>query len=406
MAELSRNALPLTRRRFLAHASALAAGTALAGCSSTGSPRERPRRVVLVRFGGGVRFEDCFGPEERSLTPFLRSLAERGTLFSELWNDHLTRHDTATLSLLTGRYGTRQSGNAAGDANVEELGQAALIGEAVRRGRSLPETKVLAAGVPDQSLHPAFGESYRAITFATEGSAHAERTLSGDPSLGRTPHVEMGNRRFGRIASDLASGFWPESIEPRRKLVEEAAAREVESEAPERPELGPVIAAALTERILDDEPYIAAEDADRWLTDLTIGALRHLRPDFTALAWSTPDLAHLGAWRSYVAQVRQLDVLLERLWRFLETDPYYRGRTTLLVTPDCGRGSERFDQHAEPADDPQLRRLFLVAAGVGIDPGTLVEDRRQQIDVAPTIARILEIDLPEAEGQPLAEISA
>ena len=122
-------------------------------------------------------------------------------------------------------------------------------------------------------------------------------------------------------------------------------------------------------------------------------------------AFSTPDLAHAGSWRSYAAQVTRIDLLLMTLHRFVETDLYYQGRTALFVVPDCGRGTQRFDQHAEPFGDEAQRRLFLLAVGRIVPAGSVVEDRREQIDVAPTIAARLGFEIADAEGAPLKELA-
>src|SRR5206468_2680955 len=101
--------------------------------------------------------------------------------------------------------------------------------------------------------------------------------------------------------------------------------------------------------------------------------------------------------RTYAEAVRGLDVHLLRLKRFLDDDPYYRGRTALLVTTDCGRGDPRFDEHLEPFEDPLHRKVFLLALGVGVPENRVSDERRAQIDVAPTIARMLDFELPGAE---------
>jgi predicted AlkP superfamily pyrophosphatase or phosphodiesterase len=54
--------------------------------------------------------------------------------------------------------------------------------------------------------------------------------------------------------------------------------------------------------------------------------------------------------------------------------------------------------------DPELDGIF-VASGAGIKPGTRLE-RVRNIDVAPTIARLLDLSLPNADGRVLEEILA
>ena len=58
--------------------------------------------------------------------------------------------------------------------------------------------------------------------------------------------------------------------------------------------------------------------------------------------------------------------------------------------------------HGYPSSDPELDGIFL-AAGAGIKPGVRL-DRVRNLDVAPTIARLLDVPLPNVEGRVLEEI--
>jgi len=60
--------------------------------------------------------------------------------------------------------------------------------------------------------------------------------------------------------------------------------------------------------------------------------------------------------------------------------------------------------HGYPSADPELDGIF-VAAGAGIRAGVKL-DRMRNVDVAPTIARLLGVPLPEVDGRVLEEILA
>lgn len=398
-----RSGAGMDRRRFLHAVTGLAAAGALSRCSSVPRPPPENRRIVLVRFGGGVRFQDLFGDRKRCLAPHLRKLSEVGTFYPELWNDHLTRHDTANLYLLTGQYGARLESNDAGSQNVEELSSLPTLFEKFRKERGRPLTKVLAAGVPDHSDAEGYGEPFRAMTFAEERTSRSP-SFSGDESLGPCAHRTQGNERLLRVLGSIPPGSVPKSQDARRKYMHAAVQGDLSSMPLAIKELTPAVAETLTQRLVGDRPFIAAEEADDWLMSLTLEALVRLRPELVMIALSTPDLAHLGAWRSYEAAVRQVDLQLSRLTRFLSTNPYYRNQTTLLVTTDCGRGAEQFDQHMVPFDEPSHRRLFLLATGVGQRSHVVIEERRQQVDVAASIATMLEFDLKGTDGVPLLEV--
>jgi predicted AlkP superfamily pyrophosphatase or phosphodiesterase len=68
-----------------------------------------------------------------------------------------------------------------------------------------------------------------------------------------------------------------------------------------------------------------------------------------------------------------------------------------VVDAPPGAGS-----HGYLASDPDLRALFI-ASGRGITPGTTI-DPVSTLDLAPTIARLLGVELPEAQGKVLTEM--
>ncbi|MGZ4962215.1 MAG: alkaline phosphatase family protein [Limisphaerales bacterium] len=63
---------------------------------------------------------------------------------------------------------------------------------------------------------------------------------------------------------------------------------------------------------------------------------------------------------------------------------------------------ERHGSHGHDPLEPDLHATF-VAWGVGIKPGARLGEIRN-IDVAPTIAKVLEVELPSAQGKPLNKI--
>ena len=58
--------------------------------------------------------------------------------------------------------------------------------------------------------------------------------------------------------------------------------------------------------------------------------------------------------------------------------------------------------HGYASTDPELDGIFI-ASGAGIKQGVRIE-RARNLDVAPTIARLLGVALPTAEGRALTEI--
>jgi predicted AlkP superfamily pyrophosphatase or phosphodiesterase len=80
----------------------------------------------------------------------------------------------------------------------------------------------------------------------------------------------------------------------------------------------------------------------------------------------------------------------------------FTGQTADPVVVDAPTGS--LGAHGYVATDPDFGGLFI-ASGRGIRPGVTLDTVRT-IDLAPTAAKLLGVDLTEAEGSVLAEILA
>lgn len=395
---------PLDRRRLLKGALGLAAAAALPRCTSPrpmATPRSGPAdRLVLLRLGGGARGRDLFTDDRNSsLAPALWSLTQDGALATNVRNEGSTGHRTATRVLLTGR-----GGGAPSDPNhLAGLRRFPTLFELWRAARGRPLEAAFAAGLPESSDADGFGRGAGALAYLSEHVPLPGRSISGDPTLGPCPHVSVSNQLLGRVVAQLDESTIPVGGPTRRRRLREQVEAVVPA-AMKAGELGQLSIDALTDRMMIGRPYIRAEEADDWLVELSLRAMRALKPEVIGIGCSTTDLAHRGAWSTYAAQVRRIDIQLGRIVRFLEEEPFYRGRTLVLVTTDCGRGDERFDRHE--ADDEGARTTFLAAFGAGAARGRRLDTTHSQVDVAATAARGLGFDLPDADGRPIEGLLA
>jgi hypothetical protein len=54
----------------------------------------------------------------------------------------------------------------------------------------------------------------------------------------------------------------------------------------------------------------------------------------------TDDFAHDGRYDHYLKSAHQTDNMIKSLWEYVQSDPFYAGRTTFLITTDHGRGNK------------------------------------------------------------------
>jgi len=131
---------------------------------------------------------------------------------------------------------------------------------------------------------------------------------------------------------------------------------------------------------------------------LGLGYLRRYRPRFLYLAFGeTDDWAHERRYDRVLAAARLFDDTLRELWRTLESIPQYRGRTTLVITTDHGRGRTLDDWTDHGKDVAGAEDIWV--AIIGPDTPDIGEVENAPVvylgDVAATILRLLELDVEE-----------
>jgi hypothetical protein len=142
-------------------------------------------------------------------------------------------------------------------------------------------------------------------------------------------------------------------------------------------------------------------------------ALEHLRrekPRVLYLAFDeTDDTAHDGRYDRYLHAAQLADRLIATLWNVAQSLGQYRGRTTLLITTDHGRGSTPKDWKSHGADVAGAEYIWVAAMGPDTPP--LGECSQAEIiyqnQVAATIAALLGEDFNSftpGRGRPIRTI--
>lgn len=123
----------------------------------------------------------------------------------------------------------------------------------------------------------------------------------------------------------------------------------------------------------------------------------------------TDDFAHDGKYDRYLQSALLSDKLIQELWETLQKDPFYAGKTTLLMSTDHGRGSS---PKAEWKSHGKIYKgsPFIWMAALGPDTPALgevkTEEQLFQNQVAPTLAALLgfHFDNHPEVGEPIKSI--
>jgi len=76
----------------------------------------------------------------------------------------------------------------------------------------------------------------------------------------------------------------------------------------------------------------------------------------------TDEFAHGGDYKFYLDAAHQFDKWVGEIWNYVQQDPEYKGRTTLLITVDHGRG-EKDDWTSHGSDVPGASEIWFAVIG-------------------------------------------
>lgn len=129
---------------------------------------------------------------------------------------------------------------------------------------------------------------------------------------------------------------------------------------------------------------------------MTYMARNHPRVVFISMN-DTDDLAHSRRYDRVLDALHALDGFLGDLWHQLQASPDYRGRTSLILTTDHGRGRTPKDWSDHGEEVPGSPDIWLAVIGPDTPPAGDVTDQPgvHQADVAATLLACLGLDVRE-----------
>lgn len=163
----------------------------------------------------------------------------------------------------------------------------------------------------------------------------------------------------------------------------------------------------LVEKMQDAAPrFWEHERADVFTHEYAIEAMKSRKPELIYIGYGDIDeLAHMGDYRLYLEGARTFDNFLKEIWEYIQSDPFYKDQTTLIITCDHGRGCGKVkadDWRDHGTNTTGSGETWFMAIGKDIPAlGEISGDRQYYNNqVAATIADFLQI--PFAPKHPQA----
>ncbi|MEK7397955.1 MAG: sulfatase-like hydrolase/transferase, partial [Candidatus Poribacteria bacterium] len=138
--------------------------------------------------------------------------------------------------------------------------------------------------------------------------------------------------------------------------------------------------------------------------------IENLHPKLVTLYLGDTDHeAHNGDWYKYTQSIKIADEIVGELWSKIQSDPIYQNKTTLIVTNDHGRHNNRpnepFDGFKEHGDKCEgCQRVMFLALGPDFKRNYKTNTKQTLIDIAPTIAELLNFKAEYATGKVMTEL--
>lgn len=384
--------LALTKRRFLQLAGLSIAPRILPKrLWAAASKRSQPaRKVIIVTFGGGVRYSETFAPEGVRNIPRLVEMKPQGLFFKSCTNAGVLSHYNSTGSILTGNwqrvddfgfqppatptifeYYRKQTGAGPMDAWAIATNKSfSLIGSGA--DRSLGQPYGANVVLPKQLLLEAVEGVIKKNTGA--GVANRENVLQHLETILSEGYEGVGWTIF------KAGGQLDRTV---RDTLTHALVEYING--PEAPSSG------------DELTFFIAREV-----------MREFSPRLMLVNFWDMDVAHWGSYSLYLQAITKTDRLTGMLWDEIQSNPSYKDRTTMLVLPELGRDGDvntanGFLNHR--SGDPSCRNMWMLAMGAGATSGE-IERPVFHVDLAATTAELLGFKAGEITGRPIREILA
>ncbi len=407
--------LALPRRRALQTLATGLGGLALARALPAAEPQPDylGPNVILVRFGGGARPQECINADpNKNFAPFLKNVfAPRGTLYPRMFIDSFTptvgvdtSHGQGTMYLITGKYEKlkgvsfdedfrrRYPGTKPQPLDDRFESKVPTLFEYFRKAFRVPPRQTLIVNSEDRKSE----EFYTYSTHLGYGVNYKSEVLS------------LYRFKTWLLRRNLAAGkFKDNELKEKQKQLAELEKIDFRREEAggQIPEL-----TAFWERwscYYGDTGFVNPR-GDRLLTELAIRAMRELRPKLMMVNYQDCDYVHWGIPAHYTRAVSIMDEGLKQLVEAVEANPEYRDNTIFVVVPDCGRDNNPladvpFQHHF---NSKAAHEIFAVLAGPGIAKGAVVDKSVDQIQVTGTIAKLMGFKAEQAESRVLEEAFA
>lgn len=374
------SAIAWNRREFLRTVGGVAAGSTLMSFAPLRAMASAPKqKAVVVTFGGGARDEETFAPEGQENIPnLLHTLFPQSTFYTQVVNNGILGHYVATASLATGVYETFNNFAAVSPHN------------------------------------PTVFEYFRKDLHRPANDAWVVAPSNGFNRIGESDHRQYGEG-FG-AGVILPKHLLAASMHPGNAVGYEHLLRdnyesplytpELSGNEFEMAKLNDLLKLSVSDFVSHARSLASPDELSVYIARQL---MRELAPSLLWITLHDIDIAHSGTYSLYLEGIQRSDRLCAEIWKTIQSEPEYAGKTTMFILPDFGRDSDTdpggngFQHHR--TGDPLSRTTWMMVLGPNVRHGVMINRPVESIDLVPSLGRLLGFDARLAKGKPLEEIA-
>jgi hypothetical protein len=368
-------AISRSRRDFLRD---VTGATLLAPAALRALGASSSKKAVVVTFGGGARDDETFNPDGQDNIPhMLNELAPRSTFFTQVINRGILGHYVATASLATGVYETFNNFAAVSPGNP-------TVFEYFRKDLKRPSTDAWVIA-PSNGFNR-IGES--------ENKNYGKGLGAGVILPKRLLAAALANGEVADFNHLLQDNYESQAFSP------VIGGNDVELK-----QLADIFRVSVSDFITHAKSLASPDELSVYIARQL---MKRLAPSLLWITLHDIDVAHSGAFSLYLDGIKRSDRLCAELWKGIQSEPEYAGKTTLFILPDFGRDSDMssggngFQHHR--TGDATSRTTWMMVLGPGVRENHVVDRVVDSTDLVPTLGQLLGFTPTLCHGHPLLEV--
>jgi hypothetical protein len=353
------------------------------------TPAGSGHKVVVV-IVGGVRRDETFSTDGLVNIPHLSAdLLPKSLFYPHARNEGVTAHFNAISSILTGNW-----------QRVDDWGKLApttpTLFEQFRKGLHVDrsDTWVVASNKALTSLIGASSDSNYGPAYGANVVFPKQLMLTAVADAlrgGRT--ANMADR--AKVEAELESAMAGSNYEGLGWNVFDAADRL-------DPRVRDTIETAIASFVHGGGPT----SGDELTFFMSREIMRKFSPQLLMVVFSDVEAAHFGSYALHLSGIQTADRLAYQMWQEIESNPDYKGKTTMVILPEFGRdpdGSNTNGFFNHRANVDSTRDTWMMTLGAAVDRPRIVEHPIRHIDLCPTLAGLLGCPGMESQGRMLPD---